>query len=104
MDVASGITGALDQHYVKLVPVECSLSVTWLSCWGQSSRARFRFGQQPPLGLQQQVSLRVAGGEVWLMAAQSHSQDGCWNGGMCNTATAAGKLWLIMLVWRAAKL
>lgn len=57
MNVPSGIINALDQHYVKLFSVECGLSVPWLSCWGQGSRASLRFGQQPPPGLEQQVSL-----------------------------------------------
>lgn len=40
--------------------------------------------------------------QLWLVAAQSCSQDGCWNAGMCNSAIAAGKPWSVM-VWRAAE-
>lgn len=31
--------------------------------------------------------------QLWLVAAQSCSQDGCWNAGMCNSVIAAGKPW-----------
>lgn len=44
------------------------------------------------------------GAQLWLVAAQSCSQDGCWNAGMCNSATAASKAWSIMLLCRAAEL
>lgn len=47
----------LGQRCIKLVPMKSGLFVTWLSCLAQGFRASLKFGQQPPLGLQQQVSL-----------------------------------------------
>lgn len=51
---------------------KCGLSLPWLSCWGQGSRASLRFGQQPPLGPQQAgVPQPFVGAQLclWLLRA-----------------------------------